>query len=181
MAQIERVNAAWDRIEKWYAEKIPDCELGAAAAAADITSVETHLGLTLPEELKASLMRHNGVGYWPSAELLSADRIKDEWDVWAGLIDDGTFDGLSGDDDDRLQKCWYDKKWIPIDADGCGNGACLDLNPGPKGTVGQILNMDHELGPKLIFQDFAGYLESVAAKLEAGKYRVENGYPEEIF
>ncbi len=182
MSQVERVNAAWERIEKWFAEKAPDMQLGAGAAAADITAVETHLGLSFPEELKASLMRHNGVDNWTKGELLSVDRIKSEWSCWAGLVDDGTFDDNVGEEDnDCIQKCWFNKSWIPIDADGGGNGACLDLNPGPDGTVGQIIDMDHEVGPSgPQFTDFAAYLEDTAESLEKGKYRVEDGYIEEI-
>jgi cell wall assembly regulator SMI1 len=183
MAQVKRVNAAWERIEKWYSEKAPDMELGAGASAADITDVETHLGLTLPKELKASLMRHNGVENWTKSELLSTDRIKSEWDCWAGLVDEGQFDGQSGEDEDndRIQKCWYDKKWIPLDADGGGNGNLIDLNPGPKGKTGQVIYMDHEVGPSgPVFSDLATYLEKNAEMLEDGKYRVEDGYLEEI-
>jgi len=182
MSQVERVNAAWDRIEKWFSEKAPDMELGAGAGAADITALETHIGVALPEELKASLMRHNGVENWTKGELLSTEGIKREWSCWAGLVDDGTFDDCTGEENDCLQKCWFDKSWIPIDADGGGNGACLDLNPGSKGTVGQIIDMDHEVGasgPQ--FADFAAYLEETAKMLEGGKYSVEDGYLEEIY
>ncbi len=182
MSQVERVNVAWERIEKWFSEKAPGMELGAAASAAEITAVETHIGFALPEELKASLMRHNGVENWTKVELLSTNDIQREWDCWAGLVDDGTFDDQVGENwTDSLQKCWYDKKWIPLDADGGGNGSMIDLNPGDKGTVGQIIYMDHEVGPNgPVFADLATYLEKAAQDLEGGKYRVEDGYLEEI-
>ncbi len=171
MSQVERVNAAWNRIEKWYAEKAPDIELGAVAAAADITAVETHLGLALPEELKASLMRHNGVKNWPRGELLSVGRIKNDWDDYADLLDEGTFDDILGKENDFIQKCWWNKSWVPIDADGNGNLTFLDLNPGSKGVVGQVIYMDQEEGPSLpLFADFAAYLENTAEMLEGGKY-----------
>jgi len=74
MSQIDKVNAAWERIENWYATNWPTCELPAGAAQADITSLETHLGFPLPEELKASLMRHNGFDDWTQGELYSTER-----------------------------------------------------------------------------------------------------------
>jgi len=181
LSQVERVHAAWERIEKWYAEKNPDYKLPAGAAVADITAVETHLGFALPEELKASLMRHNGAHYWLHIELLSAKRIKDEWSVRAGLVDNGTFDGCKGEENEFLQKSWFNKSWILIDTDCISNGACLDLNPGPKGKVGQIIYFDHEMGPSgPRFPDFAAYLEDAADLLESGKYQVVDGYPKEV-
>jgi len=181
MAQVERVNAAWDRIDKWYNEKFAEAELPGGAAAADITALETHMNLTLPEELKASLMRHNGVDQWKNGELLSIEGIKREWDCWTGLVDDGTFDDCSGDDNEFIQKCWWSKSWIPIHADGGGNGDCIDTNPGPKGAVGQIIFMDHEVGASgPDHSDFASYLEDFADQLENGKFSVEDGYLEEV-
>ncbi len=182
-SQVERVNTAWDRIEKWYAEKNPDYKLPVGAAASDIADTETHLGFTLPEELKASLMRHNGVLNWIHIELLSAKRIKDEWSVRAGLVDNGTFDACNAivEDNEFLQKCWFNKSWVLIDTDCIANGACLDLNPGPKGKVGQIINMDHEMGPSgPLFPDYAAYLENAADLLESGRYEVVDGYPKEV-
>ena len=182
MSQVERVNAAWDRIEKWFSEKAPDMELGAGAGAADITALETHIGVALPEELKASLMRHNGVENWTKGELLSTGRIKNEWDWRSGLAEDEGYGERPGEDNEFIKNCWFDNSWIPIDADGGGNGACLDLNPGPKGTVGQILDLDHESGPSgPLFSDFAAYLEKAAEELEGGKFRMneKGGYLEE--
>ena len=182
MSQIERISSAWDRFEKWSSENAPDIQLGAGATDADIIALETHLGYALTEELKASLMRHNGVENWTRGELLSVDRIKDEWSCWVGLVDDGTFDDCLGEENDCITLCWYDKSWIPVDTDGGGNGACLDLNPGAKGKVGQIIQMERCSGAEgPLFEDFAAYLENTAERLEGGKYKVENGYVEEIF
>jgi len=64
-----------------------------------------------------------------------------------------------------------DKSWIPVDYDGGGDGFYIDLNPGPKGKVGQIIFLSHETGPDgPHFPDFVAYLEDGASKLEAGKY-----------
>jgi len=177
MAQIEKVNAAWDRIDKWYSENFATAELPGGAAAADITALETHMSFTLPEELKASLMRHNGVGYWKNGELLSVEGIKMDWECWTGLVDDGTFDDWKGEDNAFLQKCWWNKSWIPIHADDCGNEYCIDMNPGPKGTVGQIIFMDREVGAFApCNSDFASYLEEFANELESGEYSADGGY-----
>ncbi len=73
--QVEKVNAIWDRIEKWFAENKPTEELPAGASPADIISLETHLGRAIPEELKASLLRHNGLDNISKGQLLAANEI----------------------------------------------------------------------------------------------------------
>ncbi len=45
----------------------------------------------------------------------------------------------------------------------------IDMNPGPKGTVGQIVFLYHETGGEgPVYPDYATYLESIATELEAG-------------
>jgi len=181
MSQIEQVNAAWERIEKWYATHFPAHELPVGASAADITALETHLGLALPEELKASLMRHNGLERWTRGELLSTEGIKSEWSELAFELDHGTFDDWELQENDFIQKCWFHKSWIPVDWDGGGNGFYIDMNPGPKGKAGQMIFLEHEVGPEgPHFPDFVAYLEDAAGKLEAGKFKVEGEHLEEI-
>lgn len=166
--QVERVNAIWDRIEKWFAENRPSEELPAGAAPADIVSLETHLGRAIPEELKTSLLRHNGLENISKGQLLTAEEIKEEWNTWAGVEDLDELESLN-EPNEYIQSCFFDKAWIPIDADGGGNGHLIDLNPGPKGTVGQVVFLCHETGGEgPVYPDYATYLESVAKELEAG-------------
>ena len=179
MSQIEKVNAAWVRIEKWYATNLPDFKFPAGAAPADIIALETHMGLTFPEELKASLTRHDGVEPWTKWQLLSIEGIKLIWDRWTDLIDKGLFDNNHENiygPNDFIQKCWWNKSWIPIDADSSGNSFMIDLSPGPKGIIGQILYHSHEIGPQGPKNpDYAAYLEEAADGLEAGDFIAEYG------
>jgi len=181
MSQVEKVNTAWDRIDKWYNEKFAEAKLPGGAAAADITALETHMNLALPEELKASLMRHNGVGHWRDGELLSVEGIKDYWNSWIEVLADGAFDDYPGNENGFIQKCLWDKSWIPIHSNGCGCYEIIDMNPGPKGVVGQILYLDHDTGPEdPKFLNLASYLEDFANQLENGKFSTHNGCLEEI-
>ncbi|MFF1478166.1 SMI1/KNR4 family protein [Streptomyces sp. NPDC058301] len=165
------VEAVWEEIERWYAAQGAAHLLLPPATDEQIASVEATLGVELPEQVKASLCRHNGStdGGWPKGLLLSCDGILSETHVWRELLDDGSFDELKDfrSGGEALKPGWWNAGWVSLDADGAGNGSVLDLSPGPAGEIGQVIDMDHEVGPSgPIANDFAGYLREVAARLE---------------
>jgi len=171
-SEVERVNAAWDSIEKHFAEKKPDYKLPAGAAAADIAALETLLKFSLPEEFKVSLRRHNGAEEWTKGKLLhSIESLKGDWGELAGLVDDGGWEESPEGNNEFIQKTFFDKKWIPFDANPeTGHVSYIDLNPGTKGKVGQIIKLDPMSGAQgPLFSDFAAYLEDAASLLESGK------------
>jgi len=182
MVEVEKLNAAWGRLEKWYAENHPTYTLSSGATPADIIALETHIGLTLPEEMKASLMRHDGLDQWSSGELLSVESIKGVWNKRAEMIDKGVFFDHESlvEANDFIQKCWLSKSWVPVDSRGGADGHMVDLNPGPKGKVGQVMYFSHETGPEIpVFSDFVEYLEECARRFESGEYVVVEGCLEE--
>ncbi|MFJ6460185.1 SMI1/KNR4 family protein [Streptomyces sp. NPDC091387] len=183
----DTISSVWAQIEEWYAERDATHFLLPPATAEDIAAVETELGVSLPEALTLSLRRHDGSSDsgWPAGQLLSCARIISETTVWRDLLADGTFDdeadfNANDADAQALQPGWWNPGWISLDADGGGNGSALDLSPGPDGTVGQIIDMDHEVGPSgPTAPDFIGYLSDRLEELEDctvvdGKY-VEAG------
>jgi len=157
---VERVIEAWEMIEEWFAKNKPTYKLAPGASAADIEKLETRIGLPLPEELKASLMRHDGVDelHWPKGELCSVEGILRDWEMRAEIFDAAE----DGDAEGGMFKAgWWRNSWIPIDADGAGNGACIDLEPGTKGKKGQIIDFDHETGPNgPQYEDLGDYMEA---------------------
>jgi len=158
--EAERINGIWDRLEKRFAKSYPDYKLPPGASASDIHNLETKIGITLPEGLKASLARHNGVDemHWPKGTLNSVEDILRDWEMWRDVAGDG--EDIGSKDNDFIQPKWWDTKWIPLDADGAGNGAVIDMNPGPKGDLGQVIDMDHETGPNgPLYSCLAEYLE----------------------
>jgi len=89
----------------------------------------------------------------------------------AGLVDDGGWEESPEGNNEFVQKTFFDKKWIPFEASPeAGIVFYIDLNPGPNGKVGQIINMGPTGGPQgPVFSDFAAYLEDAAEMLESGK------------
>ncbi|MEU7878213.1 hypothetical protein [Microbispora bryophytorum] len=60
------VNAVWRRIERWLARKAPVTykSLRPPARPLDIARSEASIGLRFPDDLRASLLRHDGAGSW---------------------------------------------------------------------------------------------------------------------
>lgn len=172
-----RFDAAWERyvaaIEKGY--RLFRIHLGRGASPASITAAEKALGLPLPDDLRHLLSRHTGTddGFvLPGWDLFSPDRIVSEWGVWEELrrtqfIPDGeTCDPeapILGDE-------WWRLGWIPFCGDGGGNHLCVDLDPAPGGTVGQIISMWHDAPERqLIAPSLTEFIEIIAKDAESGE------------
>lgn len=169
--------AIWERIEAWYQVQGASHLLHQGATVTDMAATERQIGVTFPAEMRESLLRHNGStdGGWSYGTLLDLEGIQREEQVWRSLLDDGTFhdhaDHDASEGRDEIQQGWWVRGWIPLDADGGGNGAVVDAVPGPRGRVGQIIDMDHEIGPSgPAFQSLSGYLNHVLEALESGEY-----------
>ena len=167
---MSEISAIWERIEAWHAANDQTENLNPGATAEAITQAEKDMGLTFPPEMRESLLRHDGSvdDGWPTGELLSLERMADERKVWMDLLQNGTFDGNASHNEssEALQPGWWNPAWIPLDADGGGNGAVIDLAPGPQGTVGQVIDMDHEVGPSgPKYVSLAAYLEAMLERL----------------
>ncbi len=82
------VNRQWRRIERWLRENAPRtyASLGAPGRAGTIALAEAQTGLELPDDLRASLLRHNGVSGPPGArfslggeQVRGIREIRDQW------------------------------------------------------------------------------------------------------
>ncbi|MFC4007753.1 SMI1/KNR4 family protein [Nonomuraea purpurea] len=88
------VDRQWRRIERWLRANAPRTHttLARPARARTIAIAEAQMGLSFPDDLRASLLRHNGVSGQgrftvAGAELWDIRRIRDEWR--AGCARDG--------------------------------------------------------------------------------------------
>ncbi|MEV4090728.1 SMI1/KNR4 family protein [Streptosporangium saharense] len=113
------VNRQWVRIERWLRVNAPRTygTLAAPARPGTIAVAEAQMGLRLPEDLRASLLRHNGGGVSLLGEdPLDVRRIRDSWRMLCEV--DGTDDHLADEKDERSE--WWDGRMIPFTADGTG-------------------------------------------------------------
>jgi len=179
---VSEIARAWSRLEAWYAAQDAADRLRPGATPEQLDALEGFLGFTLPAELGESLRRHDGSGQgeWPTGTLLGTAGIRSEADVWRELLDGGDFDDNADHDAsegrDEIRRGWWAHGWIPLDADGAGNGAVIDTTPGPAGQAGQIIDMDHEAGPSgPQHPTLAAYLHAIADRLDAGEFVMAAG------
>lgn len=170
LADLTALDAAWQVIEAWYAARGAEHLLRPGADESDLEQLEERLGARLPDQWRASIMRHDGSldEGWPTGTLLSCNGILAETTIWRDLLRAGTFRDAhpQASANSALRPLWWHHQWICLDADGGGNGAMVDLAPGPDGVVGQVLDMDHETGPTGPVSDsVAGYLVDIALRL----------------
>jgi cell wall assembly regulator SMI1 len=180
---VTSVDRIWQRIEAgWRLHTSPiGPDLAPGASQQVIEEVERLLEVTLPEDVRASYRRHDG-GY--SVELISAmdvlplAGIAERWQILEELRHDEDWAGQppyyfteevvrSGWQTGSIQPVWWHHRWIPIASDSAGNLSCLDLAPAAGGTVGQIIDWNHECGPsRVLLPSFERLLAALAEQIE---------------
>ena len=181
---METIEELWQRIETWMYRQAPQLwqQLAPGASEEAIKHLEGVLGVTLPEEFRASYRRHNG-GYEiklvSHMEILPVEGILANWQILRELLDDDDWASTppyyftderalrSGWQPGPIQQVWWNQSWIPFAEDNAGNLTCLDLAPAPGGPIGQILDWDHECGPsRTLFSSFHQFLRAFVDQLE---------------
>jgi cell wall assembly regulator SMI1 len=145
-----KIAQSWSCFDAWVKETPDAVAEGFNGPAADdeIRVLEGALGVKLPGDFIASLKIHNGqVSRYKAAfdgeVLLDAKGILSAWSGWRDLVVQGAFEGTRSDPDSGVKDDWFNVGWIPFTADGMGNCLCLDLDPAPGGTVGQVIRVRH--------------------------------------
>ncbi len=160
---MDTVEALWRQIETWLSIHALHAwhMLRPGASQWEIQEAEVALGITLPEHFKASYRIHDG-GY--IIDLVT--------EIDAGIPYYFTEHVTpSGWQTGPIQPVWWHQRWIPFGRDRAGNHCCLDLIPAPGGSVGQIIDRDHEAGPsRVLAASFLEVLSTFASDLEAGTY-----------
>ena len=145
------ITQSWIRIENWLADKAPAtfAALEPPASNAEIRAAERAVGLEFPAPLAESLRRHAGTGdaeLIPTFSLINPAKISSEWQLMTRIAgrtataDEGS-PGVARDpeDDDH----WWHPQWIPIGADGGGDGLVIDQRAnGHTGRVGERFKVD---------------------------------------
>ncbi|MET8007697.1 SMI1/KNR4 family protein [Nonomuraea glycinis] len=132
-AKVTRaVNRQWRRIETWLKTNAPTTyrTLGEPGDAEAIAAAEAHMGVRFPNDLRASLLRHDGSVFpedsWPFGFLghanLNVREIRDEWSSLCAV--DGEDEGEEGFSLPRQE--WWDGRMIPFAADGSGDNLVID-------------------------------------------------------
>lgn len=172
----------WIRLETWLGTNVPAIAMGLAAGASedDIEEAEADLEHALPADVRASLLRHNGQlirddgepiggGLLDGWALRGIADIVPEWRMLNGSLEGGDIP-KSIEADPEVRPVWWNPAWIPITADGAGNAHCIDLDPAPGGTAGQIIYFFYDAPERaLVAASFREWLTDLADDLENGR------------
>lgn len=165
------VNRQWDRIERWLRTNAPRSyrTLGGPGKATTIAVAEAQMGLRFPDDLRASLLRHNGSVHAPGIlafgflgnSNMSVREIRDTWRMLCDIDDEDTPDA----GDPRTD--WWDGRMIPFGADGLGDHLVIDSVRRDVGETDHEGNMTFEPAGVRI-RSFHALLKATADALEKG-------------
>jgi cell wall assembly regulator SMI1 len=166
-ATTARVNAAWQRIEKWLAANAPAGAraLRPPARAARIDDLQRRMSVAFPADLVASLRRHDGVSTRgrftlpPFFAPETLDGMLSDWQVNCAVM---------AGQDTSWADAWWDRAFVPFAEDGGGGSLVVDQRPGGKGRVGEF---SPESGTSFARRpgSFTELLEQTATALETGR------------
>ena len=136
----------------WLRDHGPDYALALlkpGATETELATLEGHLGHPLPPGLRAMLRVANGDVCIGEYATLSTQTIAQSWDIDQRLLADGTYARFEPHHDSGgiLKPGWWHPGLIPVLEDSGGNQICIDLDPGPRGVVGQMVWWEVHEGP----------------------------------
>ncbi|RZA08837.1 MAG: beta-1 3-glucan biosynthesis protein [Proteobacteria bacterium] len=180
----------WERLIAWgnkhFAGRLG---VNAGASAADIAGAEKLFGKKLPEDFKAFYRQHDGqgddaVGLIYGQPFLPLALISEDF---SALRDDSEAEKFGEDeihpaDEGKIKSGAFTGAWIPFTNDWAGNHFALDLDPGAKGTYGQVINFGRDQGELFVvaksFNDFLAWLIEL---YEAGNFELVKDGDQAIF
>ncbi|WP_431262698.1 SMI1/KNR4 family protein [Roseateles chitinivorans] len=179
----------WQRIEDALSTLgcLTEMALQPGAQPERIAELERHLGVTLPDSLKAFLAVHDGQdgnhGLVGGEHLLSVDGIRNEWSNWREIdesdmnADSAQF--MTSEPPGYIKPLYTHRSWIPLTKDWGGNHYGLDFDPDEKGRVGQVIKFGRDEDEKrLIAEDFDRFVELVVASLAGATWDGEQLHSE---
>lgn len=190
------VARSWERIEAWFQTHAPELlsNLHAGASTEEIAAFEAAAGVQLPDPVRESYQIHNGqeeiaTGMLIGEPLDTLERIGagiqysreyrkeyEESDAYSSLDEESTSYPV-----DAIRRLYFNPGWIPL-GDWDGNCYGVDLDPGPNGVSGQVINFGRDEDHKYVLAlSWAHFLEDIADELEAGSLEVRMSETEKGF
>jgi cell wall assembly regulator SMI1 len=153
---------SWKRLEKWLAANVPEITLQPGCSDTELGFFEKEFGVTLPDDVKQSFRLHNGQScdIYPGAiagEWLDPiERVRDSLSIWRSLYeeeqesDSGFGERATSFPPDAIRCEYATPGWIPLLNTQDGNNCGVDLNPGPSGVYGQVINFGRDEDDKYV-------------------------------
>jgi cell wall assembly regulator SMI1 len=182
------MKAAMERLEKWLETNIPEIreDLAPGCSDAAIVEFESLVGRPFPESLKNLYKWHDGQrgatnsGLFYGLEFLSLAKARENWESWKDIIDEWSPEEMTegsafctSGTPDAVQALYANRYWIPFAYDYCGNHLGVDLDPGARGTVGQVINFGSDEEDKyVVATSVAAFMEWLVDQLESGNFAI---------
>ena len=178
------IREAWRRLEAAIAANAKPMlkRLKPPATEEDIAKAEAKLKRTLPAALRELYLVHGAAGnVFPSAEkrdmaysLIPVKQLAMHYRPCT-LEDYGVAAEEVDADDGVAREAWH-ADWIPFATNGGGDYQCVDLAPGEGGTVGQVIELQHEgVARRLRAPSLIGWVDIIADRLTEGIYFADDG------
>ena len=187
------VIAAWEYIKNWCMENSNDlyASLNDPCSFQDLNDVEKDLNVSLPKPFKVSSRIHDGQeldglsgvqGLFYGLTLMTLDEIVSMRDHWAKIYQNVYSSqqqmkrlprqGSIPPAFIKLQYC--NPKWIPVVTDNAGNHIAIDLDPGMKGTVGQVIIFGRDFDTKFVIaENWGDFMTSFVNDLKSGNWDLD--------
>ena len=181
----EDIAPALARLDRWYAAHLPPdrYRFNPPATDADLEAFERVIGLKLPRAYRQLYRWHDGEnddrwGHVYGLPLLPLREAAAQWKAWERVLKEFAGDRykIPGGawPQGAVDPAYINPRWIPLTHDGSGNHIGLDLDPWPKGRVGQVILFGRDEDVKLVLAESLGkFLEWIAGLLESGNFRLD--------
>lgn len=170
-----------DAFEDWLRQHLPEAaqSLRPPASEADLTVLATETGLDLPAAFLDLYRWHDGqergcTGVFYGLEFLPISRMLEEWRFAAREAESLPF--AEAAPTAVVRRASANRHWIPFAADGGGNFLAIDLQPGPRGARGQVINFGRdEILQYALARNVSEFIAWVVGELARGNVSIGEG------
>lgn len=151
----------WRALRKHLEARYPGYAeiLNPPATEAEIAKLEAYFGVALPGAARDMYEDANGQstrlpGVLVGMIMLPIESVIGEAIEWAA-VDNADFpaSGFSSAPPGAIQLMYTNPRWLPLFDTGGGNHVGLDFDPGPRGTVGQVINFGRDQDDKTVLAE----------------------------
>lgn len=182
--RAEDIAPALARLDTWYAAHLSLDRYAFNPPATDdaLDALAKVLGVELPPSYRQLYRWHDGEnddrsGHFYGLPLLPLKEVENQWWAWRKVLayfKGGRYAAPGGGwPAGAVDPAYINPRWIPLTHDGSGNHIGIDLDPWPKGRVGQVILYGRDEDVKVVLADsLGGFLGWIADLLESGNYRL---------
>lgn len=171
----------WLALEDWLGQQLPEvlANLNPGCSNEELRELERRLNYRLPEDIKALYRCHDGqngktTGLFCGLNFLNTNALYEQWAAWRDLASEDFATEITGESypNDAIKPTYINLKWIPLAHDGGGNHLGVDIDLGPTGVVGQVINFGRDENNKFVLApSLTDFIAWMLAQYQASNYQ----------